>query len=335
MGSLGGRCCLRRKPASPHWKLSEINMKFAFVFPGQGSQSVGMMSAYGDAPVVRQTFEEASSSLKLDLWQMVSEGPSDVLSQTVNTQPLMLAADVAVYRLWVERGGATPAMMAGHSLGEYAALVVAGVIEFRDAIALVRLRAQAMQEAVPDGRGSMAAILGLDESSVRQVCLEVAHSDVVSCANLNDPGQIVIAGHSGAVSRAVELAKARGAKRAVPLSVSAPFHCSLMTPASERLLDHLNGIKLQRPEIPVVNNVDVACYSDVNQIRDALVRQTYSPVRWIETINFFAQQRCDHIIECGPGKVLVKLTRRINHDLFSHSLHDEGAIGDLLAMAGE
>lgn len=308
-------------------------MKFAFVFPGQGSQSVGMMSAYGDASVVRQTFEEASSSLKVNLWQMVSEGPSEVLSQTVNTQPLMLSADVAVYRLWIERGGAVPAIVAGHSLGEYAALVVAGVIEFEDAVALVRLRAQAMQEAVPEGSGSMAAILGLDENSVRQVCLEVAQAEVVSCANLNDPGQIVIAGHSGAVSRAVALAKSRGAKRAVPLSVSAPFHCLLMTPASERLRDHLAAITLRTPGISVVNNVDVACYSDVDQIRDALVRQTYSPVRWIETINFFAQQRCDHIVECGPGKVLVKLTRRINHDLSSHSLHDESAIQDLLQLS--
>jgi len=310
-------------------------MKFAFVFPGQGSQSVGMMKAYGDAQVIRRTFEEASASLAADLWRMVCEGPADVLSQTVNTQPLMLAADVAVYRLWRERGGAVPSMVAGHSLGEYAALVVAGVLGFTDAVPLVRLRAQAMQEAVPAGNGAMAAILGLDENSVREVCLEAARSDVVSCANLNDPGQIVIAGHSEAVSRAVELAKIRGAKRAIPLSVSAPFHCSLMMPASERLRDHLAAIMLQRPNIPIVNNVDVACYSDPDQIRDALVRQTYSPVRWIETINNFVQQKCEHIVECGPGKVLAKLTRRINHDLFSHSLHDVASIEDTMAITSE
>lgn len=309
-------------------------MKFGFAFPGQGSQSVGMMKAYGDATVLRRTFEEASSALGEDLWRMVDEGPAEALAQTVNTQPLMLAADVAVYRLWRERGGAAPAVVAGHSLGEYAALVVAGALSFTDAVPLVRLRAQAMQEAVPAGEGAMAALLGLDEATAAAACAEAAGVEVVSCANLNAPGQIVIAGHAGAVARAIEIAKSKGAKRAVPLPVSAPFHCALMKPAAERLKQRLESIELRAPQIPVVHNVDVTSYSEPARIRDALVRQAYSPVRWIETIQSMAQQGCSHVVECGPGKVLGPLSRRIDANLVGLSLSDSASIDDALTTLG-
>ena len=309
-------------------------MKFAFVFPGQGSQSVGMMKSYGDAAVLRETFDEASAAIGADLWQMVSDGPAEMLSQTVNTQPLMLAADVAVYRLWRERGGAEPALVAGHSLGEYAALVVAGVLRFSDAVPLVRLRAQAMQDAVPAGTGAMAALLGLEEDVARAACDEAAGSDVVSCANLNAPGQIVIAGHAAAVQRAIEIAKAKGAKRAVPLPVSAPFHCSLMKPAADRLAQPLASIDLASPTIPVVHNVDVRCHPQPDEIREALVRQAYSPVRWIETIRYMAREGCSHVIECGPGKVLGPLSKRIDPAVTGSSLSDGGSLDEVLAMPG-
>lgn len=309
-------------------------MKFAFVFPGQGHQSVGMMKAYGDEVVLRQTFDEASAALEVDLWQMVLSGPAEVLAQTVNTQPIMLAAGVAVYRLWRQRGGAVPAVLAGHSLGEYSALVVAGALGFSDAAKLVRLRAQAMQGAVPVGEGAMAALLGLDEPDARAACERAAQGQIVSCANLNAPGQIVIAGHTGAVERAVLVAKEMGAKKAVMLHVSAPFHCSLMKPASEQLKHCLENVELRTPEIPVIHNVDVQSYTDPAQIKDALVRQAYSPVRWIETIHAMAKLGCTKVIECGPVHVLSPLTKRIDHGLQGLPLSDISSIDQARAVVG-
>ena len=285
-------------------------MAFAFVFPGQGSQSVGMMGAYGDSPVVRATFDEASAALGEDLWAMVAEGPAEKLAQTVNTQPLMLTAGIAVWRLWQARGGKAPAVLAGHSLGEYSALVAAGVVELKDAVPLVRLRAQAMQEAVPAGTGAMAAILGLDDDGIRAACLEAAQGEVAEPVNFNAPGQTVIAGHKGAVERAAEGCKARGAKRAVLLPVSAPFHSSLIRPAADRLAAGLAGLSFAAPRLPVINNVDVAVESEPARIKDALVRQAYHPVRWVETIQAMARLGVAQIAECGPGKVLAGLSKR-------------------------
>lgn len=306
-------------------------MKLALVFPGQGSQSVGMMQAYGDAPVVRATFDEASAALGEDLWRLAAEGPAEAQALTVNTQPLMLAAGVAAYRLWREQGGAEPAAVAGHSLGEYSALVAAGVLQFSDAVPLVRLRALAMQEAVPAGAGAMAAILGLDEEGVRAACADAAQGEVVSAANFNGPGQTVIAGHAGAVGRAAEAAKARGAKRAVMLPVSAPFHCQLMTPAAERLKARLAQVPVVRPRIPVLHNADVKSYDDPAAIRDALVRQAFSPVRWTETIRAMADLGVTHVYECGPGKVLAGLTKRIVAGLQGGALADAASITQAIA----
>lgn len=297
-------------------------MSFALVFPGQGSQAVGMMNAYGDLPVIRSTFAEASEALGEDLWQMVSEGPAERLSLTVNTQPLMLTAGVAVYRAWREAGGPAPALMAGHSLGEYSALVAAGALAFADAVPLVRLRAQAMQEAVPAGQGAMAALLGLEVDAVREACAEAAQGEVVEAANLNAPGQIVIAGATSAVQRAVELAKAKGAKRAVLLPVSAPFHCALMKPAAERLRVRLAEIPVSRPQIAVLNNVDVAVTDEPDAIRDALVRQAFSPVRWIEIIQAMAARGISQVFECGPGKVLAGMTKRISNEVQGGAIAD-------------
>lgn len=285
-------------------------MAFAFVFPGQGSQTVGMMAAYGDSPAVRATFTEASEALGQDLWQMVAEGPAELLSQTVNTQPVMLTAGVAVWRLWQERGGKQPAVVAGHSLGEYSALVAAGVLPFKDAVPLVRLRAAAMQEAVPVGTGAMAAILGLDDDGIRAACAEAAQGEVVEPVNFNAAGQTVIAGHKSAVERAMEACKARGAKRAVALPVSAPFHSSLIRPAADKLAARLAELTFSAPLIPVVNNVDVLVESDSAKIKDALIRQTYHPVRWVETIQKMAGMDVTMVAECGPGKVLAGLTKR-------------------------
>lgn len=301
-------------------------MTFALVFPGQGSQAVGMMNAYGDLPVIRATFAEASEALGEDLWQMVSEGPAEKLALTVNTQPLMLTAGVAVYRAWREAGGPVPALVAGHSLGEYSALVAAGALAFGDAVPLVRLRAQAMQEAVPAGEGAMAALMGLEVEAVRQACAEAAQGEVVEAANLNAPGQIVIAGTAAAVQRAVEVAKARGAKRAVLLPVSAPFHCALMKPAAERLQARLAEITVNRPQIAVLNNVDVAVAEDPDAIRDALVRQAFSPVRWIETIQAMAAQGIGQVYECGPGKVLAGMTKRISGDVQGGAIADAAGL---------
>jgi [acyl-carrier-protein] S-malonyltransferase len=293
-------------------------MSFAFVFPGQGSQSVGMMGAYGDAAVVRATFDEASAALGDDLWQMVADGPAELLAQTVNTQPVMLTAGIAAWRLWLEKGGRRPAVVAGHSLGEYAALVAAGVLELKDAVPLVRLRAAAMQEAVPMGTGAMAAILGLDDDGIRAACAEAASGgnsgEVAEPVNFNAQGQTVIAGHKGAIERAMEACKARGAKRAVALPVSAPFHSSLIRPAADTLAARLAELDLAVPQIPVINNVDVAIESDVARIKDALVRQAYNPVRWVETVQKMAGMGVTVVAECGPGKVLAGLTKRCGAD---------------------
>ena len=300
--------------------------KLAFVFPGQGSQSVGMMAAYGDAPVVRATFDEASLALGEDLWTMVAEGPAEVLAQTVNTQPIMLTAGIAVWRLWREKGGGMPAAVAGHSLGEYSALVAAGVLEFKDAVPLVRLRAAAMQEAVPLGTGAMAAILGLDDDGIRAACAEAAQGEVVEPVNFNAAGQTVIAGHKAAVERAMEACKTRGAKRAVALPVSAPFHSSLIRPAADKLAVRLAELELRAPAIPVVNNVDVAIETDPARIRDALVRQAYNPVRWVETIQKMASMGVTLVAECGPGKVLAGLTKRCADGVNGVALADLAAI---------
>jgi [acyl-carrier-protein] S-malonyltransferase len=305
-------------------------MNFAFVFPGQGSQSVGMMTAYGESAVIRQTFAEASDALGEDLWHMVAEGPAELLAQTVNTQPLMLTAGVAVYREWIARGGAVPALVAGHSLGEYSALVAAGALDFQEAVKLVRLRAQAMQEAVPQGEGAMAALLGLDEAAAVEACAEAAQGEVVSAANLNSPGQIVIAGSRAAVERAMLAAKARGAKRAVLLPVSAPFHCALMKPAAERLQLRLAEIEVRVPLIPVLNNVDVAVEDQPARIKDALVRQAYSPVRWIETVQEIAHRGASHVFECGPGKVLAGMTKRIEGSLVGGAIADAASLEEAL-----
>ncbi len=309
-------------------------MKFAFVFPGQGSQSVGMMGAYGESAAIRATFAEASDALGEDLWQMVADGPAELLAQTVNTQPLMLTAGIAVYREWIARGGAVPALVAGHSLGEYSALVAAGALDFGDAVRLVRLRAQAMQEAVPQGEGAMAALLGLDEPAAAAACAEAAQGEVVSAANLNSPGQIVIAGARAAVERAMAVAKTKGAKRAVLLPVSAPFHCALMKPAAERLQQRLADIAVKVPSIAVLNNVDVAVETDPARIKDALVRQAYSPVRWIETVQDIARRGVTHVYECGPGKVLAGMTKRIEGSLQGGAIADAASLTDILQTTG-
>ena len=305
-------------------------MAFAFVFPGQGSQSVGMMAAYGDSPIVRATFDEASATLGQDLWQMVADGPADVLSQTVNTQPLMLTAAISAYRLWQEKGGKLPSVVAGHSLGEYSALVAAGVIAFKDDVPLVRLRATAMQEAVPVGTGAMAAILNLDDEKIREACAEAqaksGNGEVVEPVNFNGPGQTVIAGSKAAVEAACEGCKARGAKRAVLLPVSAPFHSSLIRPAADRLAARLAELDFQPPTIPVVNNVDVAIEIDPAKIKDALVRQAYSPVRWVETMQKIATMDVTSVAECGPGKVLSGLVKRCADSLTGIALADLASI---------
>ena len=306
-------------------------MSFALIFPGQGSHSVGMMAAYGERAEIRETFAEASAALGEDLWRMVSEGPAERLALTINTQPLMLTAGVAVYRAWLAAGGPKPSLVAGHSLGEYSALVAAGALAFGDAVPLVRFRAQAMQEAVPAGAGAMAALLGLDVDAVREACAEGARGEIVEAANLNAPGQIVIAGAKGAVERTIEVAKARGAKRAMLLPVSAPFHCALMKPAAERLAQRLADVTITRPEIAILNNVDVAVRDDPDDIRDALVRQAFSPVRWIELIQAIAGRGIGTVLECGPGKVLAGMTRRVVNDIQGGSVHDAASLEHSIA----
>ncbi len=302
--------------------------KFAFVFPGQGSQSVGMMQSLAGLRVVRETFAEASAVVKQDMWALVADGPVDELNLTVNTQPLMLAAGVATYRAWRALGGAAPDVMAGHSLGEYSALVAAGALDFADALPLVRLRAEAMQSAVADGVGAMAAILGLDDDSVRAVCEQAAQGDVLAAVNFNAPGQVVIAGQQAAVQRGMALAKERGAKRALLLPVSVPPHCALMQPAAARLALALANTELRPPAIPVLHNADVQAYRAPEQIRDALVRQLYSPVRWVETVHAMAADGAFCMAECGPGKVLTGLGKRIDERVSTSALVSPEALAE-------
>lgn len=289
-------------------------MKFAFFFPGQGSQSVGMMQGLADIAVVRQTFNEASEILGQDFWTMVTE-PNEALNQTANTQPLMLTAGVATWRAWQEKSSLSPSIMAGHSLGEYTALVASGALAFDDALPLVRYRAEVMQNAVTEGVGAMAAILGLDDETVRQVCAEGAQGEVLEAVNLNSPGQVVIAGNRAAVERGMELAKAKGAKRALGLPVSVPSHCALMKPAAEALAEYLQNVPMTASNVPVIHNADVLAYIDISQMKDALVRQLYSPVRWVETVQSAYNQGVTNSAECGPGKVLAGLTKRIVTEL--------------------
>jgi len=305
-------------------------VKLAFVFPGQGSQSVGMMAGWGERPEVRATFEEASGALGEDLWRLVAEGPAEVLNQTVNTQPAMLAADVAAWRVWQAAGGAAPALLAGHSLGEYAALVAAGALNFPDAIRLVRFRAEAMQAAVPEGVGAMAAILGLDDDTVRAVCAGAAAGEVVEAVNLNSPGQVVIAGNKAAVERAMALAKEKGAQRALPLPVSVPSHSSLMQPAADRLLAHLQSVTVSTPALPVLHNTDVQIHAEPEAIRIALAKQLHTPVRWVETVQALKAAGVERVIECGPGKVLAGLGKRIDDSLPAVALVDEASLAAAL-----
>ena len=301
-------------------------MSLAIVFPGQGSQSVGMMAGFADLPVVEKAFLEANDILGVDLWKMVREGPAEALNQTVNTQPVMLVAGVACWRAWRERSAPAPAWLAGHSLGEYGALVAAEAMRFEDALPLVRFRAQAMQEAVPEGTGGIAAILGLDDSKLDGVCRDAAQGEVVEPANLNSPGQVVIAGHRAAVERGMALAKERGAKRAVMLPMSAPSHCSLMKPAAERLAGRLDAIDIRKPVIPVIHNRFVESFDDPARIRQALVEQLYNPVRWIETIRFLGGRGVKRIVECGPGKVLTGLGKRIVPEIEYIAVHDSASL---------
>ncbi len=310
-------------------------MKIAFVFPGQGSQAVGMLDAFAGEPAVQDVLARAGEALGEDLGKLIAAGPVEQLNLTVNTQPAMLAAGVAVYRAWLAAGGAVPAIMAGHSLGEYTALTAAEAIPLEAALRLVRFRAQAMQEAVPAGSGGMAAILGLSDEQVAQACAEAAQGEVVEAVNFNDPAQVVIAGHASAVTRACEVARRLGAKRALPLPVSAPFHCSLMTPAAERLRERLRSEPITAPAIPVINNIDVAVESEPDRIRDALARQAAGPVRWAEIIRRMAADGVTHVVECGPGKVLARLSRRIVHPLESLALTDPASIGEALAALKE
>lgn len=304
-------------------------MKFAFVFPGQGSQSVGMTSGYADLPIVRDTFSEASDILGQDFWAMTNDGPSDDLNLTINTQPLMLIAGIATFRAWIDLGGSRPLFLAGHSLGEYTALVASEALTFSDALSLVRFRAQIMQQAVPADVGAMAAILGLENNVVETICTEIINNsdgESLEPANYNSPGQIVIAGHKNAVFKAIELAKIKGAKRAVLLPMSIPSHCALMHPAAQKMQQQLEQVELRAPAIPVLHNVDTLQHKDGSSIRDILVKQLYSPVRWTNIIQSFATAGITHIVECGPGKVLTGLNKRIDRNLQSLALTDSEAI---------
>ncbi|EKO3366599.1 ACP S-malonyltransferase [Vibrio fluvialis] len=301
--------------------------KFAIVFPGQGSQAVGMLAELGEQyDVVKQTFAEASDALGYDLWALVHNGPAEDLNQTFRTQPALLASSVAIWRVWQELGLEQPEVLAGHSLGEYSALVCAGVIDFKAAIKLVELRGQLMQEAVPAGTGAMYAIIGLDDAAIAKACEEAAQGDVVSPVNFNSPGQVVIAGQKDAVERAGALCKEAGAKRALPLPVSVPSHCALMKPAAEKLAVALEALTFNTPQIPVINNVDVVAETDPAKIKDALVRQLHSPVRWTEGVEKMAEQGIEKLIEVGPGKVLTGLTKRIVKTL------DAAAVNDIASL---
>lgn len=305
--------------------------QFAFVFPGQGSQTVGMLADLAaQFPIVEQTFSEASSALGYDLWQLVQQGPAEELNKTWQTQPALLAASVAIFRVWQQQGGKAPAMMAGHSLGEYSALVCAGVLEFAAAIRLVELRGKLMQEAVPEGTGAMYAIIGLDNASIAKACEESAQGQVVSPVNFNSPGQVVIAGNKEAVERAGAACKAAGAKRALPLPVSVPSHCALMKPAADKLAIALQSVTFSAPQVPVVNNVDVRAETAPEAIRSALVRQLYSPVRWTESVEFMAAEGVTSLLEIGPGKVLTGLTKRIVDTLMAAAVNDTATLSAAL-----
>lgn len=303
-------------------------MKAAFFFPGQGSQSVGMMAGFGESNIIRDTFNEASDVLGVDFWAMAT-APNENINETTNTQPIMLAAGVATWRAWNATSNSLPVVLAGHSLGEYTALVASGALSFKDALPLVRYRAEVMQNAVPAGVGAMAAILGLDDETVRVVCAEAAQTEVLEAVNLNSPGQVVIAGNKAAVERGMELAKAKGAKRALPLPVSVPSHCALMKPAAVKLEEYLKNVTINTPKIPVLHNADVVSYNDGDKIKDALVRQLYSPVRWVETVQAIAAQGITQTAECGPGKVLAGLTKRIVAELPCIALTSNDALIEL------
>ena len=311
---------------------------FAFVFPGQGSQSVGMLDAWGDHPVVMQTLAEASDALAEDIGQLIKNGPKEALALTTNTQPVMLVAGVAAYRVWMAETGMLPAVVAGHSLGEYSALVASGVLSLAEAAPLVRFRAQAMQDAVPVGKGAMAAILGMDAAKVIEGCAEAVQSfgpatqEIVEAVNFNDPLQTVIAGSKAAVDKACEILKANGAKRALPLPVSAPFHSSLMKPAADKLKEKLAGITLAAPQIPVLNNVDVSIETDAERIREALYRQAFGPVRWVECVQAIQAQGLTTLVECGPGKVLAGLAKRIDPALTGAPLFDPASLAAVKEM---
>jgi [acyl-carrier-protein] S-malonyltransferase len=300
---------------------------FAFLFPGQGSQSVGMMSGFGESSIIRDTFTEASDVLGVDFWKMATEA-NETINETTNTQPIMLTAGVATWRAWQAESNALPAILAGHSLGEYTALVASGALNFTDALPLVRYRAEVMQNAVPAGVGAMAAILGLDDEAVTAICAEAAQNEVLEAVNLNSPGQVVIAGNKAAVERGMELAKAKGAKRALALPVSVPSHCALMKPAAEQLAEYLKNVTVSQPKIAVLHNADVAAYQDSQQIKDALVRQLYSPVRWVETIQAIRSKNILIAAECGPGKVLAGLGKRIAADLSCTALTSNESIAE-------
>ncbi|MGB8666471.1 MAG: ACP S-malonyltransferase [Serratia inhibens] len=305
--------------------------QFAFVFPGQGSQALGMLADLAaQFPIVEETFSEASSVLGYDLWQLVQQGPAEELNKTWQTQPALLAASVAIFRVWQQQGGKAPAMMAGHSLGEYSALVCAGVLDFQAAIRLVELRGKLMQEAVPEGTGAMFAIIGLDNDAIAKACEESAQGQVVSPVNFNSPGQVVIAGNKEAVERAGAACKAAGAKRALPLPVSVPSHCALMKPAADKLAVALQDITFSVPQVAVVNNVDVRTETDPEAIRSALVRQLYSPVRWTESVEFMAAQGVTSLLEVGPGKVLTGLTKRIVDTLTAAAVNDAASLSAAL-----
>ncbi|MDC9605673.1 ACP S-malonyltransferase [Xenorhabdus griffiniae] len=300
---------------------------FAMVFPGQGSQSLGMLADLAaEFPLVEQTFAEASAVLGYDLWALVQQGPIEELNKTWKTQPALLAASVAIWRVWQEKGGKVPSIMAGHSLGEYSALVCAGVIDFQQAIKLVELRGKLMQEAVPEGQGAMYAIIGLDNDSITKACEESAQGQIVSPVNFNSPGQVVIAGEKEAVERAGAACKAAGAKRALPLSVSVPSHCALMKPAAEQLAAALQDVEFNQPQFPVVNNVDVKVEKSADAIRDALVRQLYNPVRWTESVEYIAELGVEQLLEVGPGKVLTGLTKRIVDTLSAVAVNDVSSL---------
>ena len=301
-------------------------MKLAFVFPGQGSQSVGMLESFADNDVVKATISRASSALGQDLAPLIAQGPAEELNLTVNTQPVMLACAYAMYEAWRAVGGREPEVMAGHSLGEYTALTAAGVFDLEEAVRLVRFRAQAMQDAVPVGQGGMAAILGLDDDAVRAACAAAAQGEVVEPVNFNAPAQVVIAGAKAAVERACEEAKKLGAKRALPLPVSAPFHSSLLAPASAKLREYLNGVAITAPSVPVINNVDVAIESDPARIADALARQAAAPVQWVRSVLAMQAQGVTHVVECGPGKVLTGLVKRIAPELSAVSICDAASL---------